>query len=163
MRYRHLEFSASSPAPTPKEISAIEALLGAPLPQDFKDFLKAANGATLPYSINVCTEEVDDSLNFRTIFSTVGDDEDTFLGEIVSLRQRWQIPNGVLPFARDYGGSVVFLDLRPQGQGAVIARLDGCHGGTGVMREPPFVRVADSFADYIEKLAPELSDEAFGC
>jgi hypothetical protein len=160
VKYHHLEFSASSPAPTSKEIAAIEAAVGAPLPPDFKAFLNAANGATIPYAINLKTNEVDDSLNFRQIFDTGGNDRGTFLGEIAALSARWGIPTQILPFARANGGSVVFLDLRPQSHGAVIARLDGFHGGTGLMREPPFVRVADSFAAYVDRLVPELSDEA---
>jgi hypothetical protein len=161
-RYRHLEFSASSRAPTSQEIAAIEALLGERLPDEFKKFLRAANGATIPYSIYLQTEEGNESLNFRTILCTCGDSEDTFLGEIASLRSLWQIPIGVLPFAREYG-SFVFLDLRPQGRGAVIARLDeDMHGRPESMRDPPFVHLADSFGEYIDRLVPELSDEAFG-
>jgi cell wall assembly regulator SMI1 len=160
VRYRHLEIAHAGPKPTDKEIAAIEAAVGAKLPNDFKVFLKTANGATIPCSINLKTDEVDDSLNCRQIFSTSGNDEDTFLGEIAALRARWGIPSSILPFARGYGGSVVLLDLRPQSYGAVIARLDGVHGGTGLMREPPFVRVAESFGAYVERLVPELSDEA---
>jgi cell wall assembly regulator SMI1 len=162
VRYRHLEFSASSPAPASREIAAIEAAVGAKLPSDFKAFLRDANGATLPYAIHLKTGEVDDSLNFRQILDTGGEGEDTFLGELAALRARWRIPAGILPFARAYGGSVVCLDLRPASYGAVIALLDDSRGGTGEMEEPPFVRVADSFHAYIDSLVPELSEEAFG-
>jgi hypothetical protein len=41
----------------------------------------------------------------------------TFVGEIRSAREYVKIPQGVLPFARDGGGSVVYLDLSLEGNG----------------------------------------------
>ena len=65
----------------------------------------------------------DDPLNFREILCTGGDDEDTFLGELSALRDRWNTPPGVLPFAREAGDSFALLDLRPQTYGAILALL----------------------------------------
>ena len=43
------------------------------------------------------------------------------MGEIRSAREYVKIPQGVLPFARDGGGSVVYLDLSREGNGRVVA------------------------------------------
>ncbi len=160
-RYRHLEFSADSPAPTPKEIVAIESILGAKLPRDFKQFLRAANGAPLYYSIEVQTPEGGEWVSFSHTFSTLGTDDDTFVGELEAVRRRWQVPPGVLPFAREDGrGSYVFLDLRPEGGGAVIALIERLQASPGQTQEPPFVRLADSFGDYIEQLQSDAAEPA---
>lgn len=149
-RYRHLEFSASSPAPTDKEIAAIESRLGAKLPHEFKAFLHAANGAYLDYWIEVPNAEGGES--FYYTFSTRGDDEETFLGELEILTRQRQIPPGMLPFACARGGEAyVLLDLREGCNGAVVASLSA---------EAALVPIANSFAEYIERLRPlDFSDE----
>lgn len=162
MRYRHLEISHGGSKPTDKELKAIEAAVGAKLPPDFKVFLAAANGATIPYSVNAKSVDSDDPLNFREILYTGGDDEGTFLGELAALRAHWNIPLGVLPFAREYGDSFALLDLRPQTYGAILALLTDLQTETAVIGEPVLIRLADSFGAYVDSLVPELSDEALG-
>jgi SMI1 / KNR4 family (SUKH-1) len=162
VRYRHLEISHGGSKPTDKELKAIEAAVGAKLPPDFKAFLAAANGATIPYSVNAKSVDSDDPLNFREILCTGGDDEGTFLGELAALRARWNIPLGVLPFAREYCDSFALLDLRPQTYGAVLALLTDLQPETAVIGEPVLIRLADSFGAYVDSLVPELSDEALG-
>ena len=163
MRYRHLEISHGGSKPADKELKAIEAAVGAKLPSDFKAFLAAANGATIPYSVNAKrVDSDDDPLNFREILWTGGDDEGTFLGELAALRARWNIPPGVLPFAREYGDSFALLDLRPQTYGAILALLTDLQPETAVIGEPVLMRLADSFGAYVDSLVPELSDEALG-
>ncbi len=143
-KYRHLEFSADSPAPTDKEIAAIESVLGARLPHDFRAFLRAANGARLNYWIPVQTADGEEWECFCNTLSTVGDGDDTFLGELEALKVMRNLPFRVLPFASADGGrSYVFLDLRSEVGGAVLASLSP---------KSPLLRIADSFSDYIERL-----------
>lgn len=54
-KHHHLEFCASSPTPTDKQIAAIETAMGAKLPSEFKAFLRTANGAFLDYTVEVQT------------------------------------------------------------------------------------------------------------
>ena len=158
MRYRHLEISHGGSKPTDKEIKAIEAWVGAKLPFEFKVFLAAANGATVPYSVSARSVDSDDPLNFREILCTRGD----VLGELSALRDRWNIPLGVLPFAREAGDSFALLDLRPQTYGAILALLSDLQTATTSIGEPVLVHLADSFDAYVDSLVPELSDEALG-
>lgn len=162
MRYRHLEISHGGSKPTDKEVKAIEAAVGAKLPFEFKAFLAAANGATVPYSVNARSVDSDDPLNFREILWTDGTGEGTFLGELSALRDRWNIPPGVLPFAREAGDSFALLDLRPQTYGAILALLSDLQTATTSIGEPVFIHLGDSFDAYVASLVPELSDEALG-
>jgi len=147
-RYRHLEFSADSPAPTDKQVAAIESLLGAKLPVEFKGFLRAANGAYLPYWLEFRTPSGVEWGCFCNTFSTFGDGDDTFLGELAALRRSRGLPPKLLPFAWATGGvEYVLLDLRAESHGAVLASLS---------EESPPVLIANSFHEYIDRL---ISDE----
>ena len=149
-RYRHLEFSADSPAPTDQEIAAIESAVGAKLPHELRTFLRDANGARLDYWIRVQTAEGETWECFCNILSTAGDGDETFLGELKALVTARNLPSVVLPFAvADGGDAVVCLDLRPESAGAVLASLSP---------ESPLFQIADSFSDYIERLESDLFD-----
>ncbi|HKD29528.1 MAG TPA: SMI1/KNR4 family protein [Xanthobacteraceae bacterium] len=110
LRHRHLAIERAKPAPTDIQLAAIETLLGANLPACFRDFLRVANGGYLQYVVDVPTGSGKiEPLCFGSIFSA---DEgtfcdETFVGEIRSAREYPKVPQGVLPFARDGGGSVV--------------------------------------------------------
>jgi cell wall assembly regulator SMI1 len=153
--YRHLEFESEALPPTPEEIAAIESQLGSVLPSDFREFLQVANGAYVDYSIDVRTPETEEPLSFCGIFSTHGDDSETFLGELKAFRELWQLPPAILPFARDGGGSYAFLDLTPKGAGAVVAFIEGLPGWTHHTQTSGFVRLAGSFSEYVDKLYRE--------
>jgi cell wall assembly regulator SMI1 len=154
-RFRHLAIERARPAPTAAEISSIETLLGASLPTSFVEFLAVANGGYLEYAIDVPMDNGStESLSFCGIFST--DDgtfcDETFVGEIRSGREYAQIPQGVLPFARDGGGSMVYLDLSPEGKGRVVAFVTGLPAWAGKRQESTFITLASSFDGYVEKL-----------
>jgi hypothetical protein len=107
-RYRHLAVEQAKPAPTELQLAAIETLLGANLPASFRDFLRVANGGYLPYSIDVPTGSgKTEPLCFSGIFSADERESghETFVGEFQSAREYAIIPQSVLPFARDGGGS----------------------------------------------------------
>jgi len=153
--YRHLEFESEGPPPTPEEIAAIESALGSVLPSDVREFLQVANGAYVDYSITVRTPETEEPVCFCGIFSTQGDELESFLGELKAFREHWRLPPAILPFARDGGGSYVFLDLTPEGGGAVVTFIEGLPGWTGLTQTSGLVRLADSFSDYVDKLYRE--------
>lgn len=93
-------------------------------------------------------------LSFCGLFSA---DEGTFcdetlLGQIRSEREHAKIPRDVLPFARDGGGSIVYLDLSPKGSGRVVAFVKGLPKWTGLRTESALIELAASFDDYIAKL-----------
>jgi cell wall assembly regulator SMI1 len=162
LKFRGVEYLASSGAPTQKELAAIESAVGARLPAEFRKFLHDANGATIPYAIYVKTDEIDESLNFRFIFDTHEDSEDSFLAQLAAARTRWDIPAAVLPFAREDSGALACLDLRPGRHSAVVALLTDSANLSGRLLDPPFVQVAGSFTEYVDGLVPEFSDAAWG-
>ncbi len=154
-RYRHLVITGAKPAPTETQLAVIEALLGAMVLASFRDFLNVANGGHLDYVIDVPTGTGNtEEISFDHLFSA---DDGTFcngtlIGEVRSARQGIKIPQGVLPFARDGGGSVVYLDLSPEGGGRVVAFVLGLPEWAGQRTESGFVVLALSFDEYVAKL-----------
>jgi hypothetical protein len=152
---RHLAIERAKPAPSDTQLAAIETLLGAKLPASFRDFLRVANGGYLEYVVDVPTGSGKiEPLCFCRIFSA---DEgtfcdQTFVGEIRSAREYVKIPQGVLPFARDGGGSVVYLDLTREGNGRVVAFVMGLPEWTGLRTDSAFIELASSFDAYVAKL-----------
>lgn len=96
-------------------------------------------------------------LSFCGLFSA--DDgsfcDETLVGQIRSGREYAQLPVGVLPFARDGGGSVVYLDLSPEGRGRVVAFVHGLPPRAGVRTESAYVELAGSFDEYVDELRPD--------
>jgi hypothetical protein len=93
-------------------------------------------------------------LSFCSIFSANEGSfcDGTFVGEIRSGREYIKIPAGVLPFARDGGGSMVYLDLSPDGGGRVVAFVEGLPEWAGRRTESAFIEIAASFDEYVDKL-----------
>src|SRR5262249_53850950 len=165
-RYGPLAIERAKPAPTDSQLAAIETLLGARLPASFRDFLRVANGGSLAYVVDVPMGSGNmgsgkiEQLCFSGIFSA---DEgtfcdETFVGEIRSAREYVKIPQGVLPFARDGGGSVVYLDLSGEGNGRVVAFVMGLPEWTGRRTESAFIELASSFDEYVAKLRIDRAD-----
>jgi hypothetical protein len=153
-KFIHLEIEGAKGAPEPREIEAIEALLGMHLPQDFLDFLEIANGGYLDYCIRV---PPDDELSFCQLYRAGKDDNggygwETFIGEIKVERQSKHLPREVLPFARDGGDSVVYLDLTPEGRGRVVAFLHGLPDWAGDRPNDGYVVLAPDFMSYTKLL-----------
>lgn len=154
-KFEHLEIEGAKVAPVPQETEAIESLLGAKLPQDFLDFLAIANGAYLEYCVRIPPD--DEELSFCSIYQTGRDDSGsytygTFIGEIEAERQHKNTPREVLPFARDGGSSVVYLDLTREGNGQVVAFVEGLPGWTGLRQENAFIILAPDFLSYTKLL-----------
>jgi hypothetical protein len=154
-RFRHLAIEHAKAAPTNAQLAAIEDLLGAPLPGSFREFLQVANGGYLEYVIDVpFGDGRSEPLSFCGIFSAEDGDfcDETFTGEIRSSREYQKIPLGVLPFARDGGGSMAYLDLSPEGNGRVVAFVQGLPEWTGLRTESEYIELASSFDEYVNKL-----------
>lgn len=152
--YRHLAIGRARPPPTAAEIDAIEECLGTTLPASFRDYLDRANGGYLDYVVDVPVgDEQTEELCFCGLFATGGPaGHETFLHELRTEREYRGVPPGVLPFARDGGGSVVYLDLSPAGAGRVVAFVHGLPAWTGLTQDSMFVEVASSFDNYVSKL-----------
>lgn len=157
--YRHLAIEGAKPPPSDSQLHAIEDELGAKLPLSFREYLNAANGGYLEYVIDVPTGTGQvEGLSFCGLFSAdVGDFcDETFVGEIRSGREYTKTPKGVLPFARDGGGSIVYLDLTPQGNGRVVAFVQGLPAWAGKRTDSGFIEIASSFDEYVNKLRVDI-------
>lgn len=157
--YRHLAIEGAKSPPSDSQLRAIEDELGAKLPTSFREYLNSANGGYLEYVIDMPagTGQVE-GLSFCGLFSAdIGTFcDETFIGEIRSGREHTKIPKGVLPFARDGGGSIVYLDLTQNGNGRVVAFVEGLPGWAGKRTESVFIEVASSFDEYINKLRVDI-------
>ncbi len=154
-RYRHLAIDCDNPGPSDEAVRKLEALLEARLPQAFKDYLQVANGGHHEYSFDVPTGQGGtEPMSFSGLFSASDDEAsvETFISEIHSARQYANMPKGVLPFARDGGGSVLYLDLTDEGKGRVIAFVHGLPEWAGARSESALIELAASFDDYIDRL-----------
>ena len=167
--YKHVVIDETKGAPSPEDVARIEQTLGVALPQDFFEFLNVANGGSLEYLIRVPpTPDGEEMLFGQILYAGRDRGYDTFLGEIELHRQSLNIPPEVLPFARDGGGSTVFLDLTVEGQGRVMAFVEGLPAWTGLRQGSAFIEVAPSFDAYIDRLyldeeyAFEALEEAIG-
>jgi hypothetical protein len=158
-RYRHLAIEDAKAPPSESQLRAIEDELGAELPLSFKQYLDVANGGYLAYTIDVPTAAGQlEALSFSGLFSadTGTSCDETFVGEIRSGREYTNIPEGVLPFARDGGASIVYLDLSSAGNGRVVAFVEGLPEWTGKRSESAFIELASSFDEYVDKLRVDL-------
>jgi len=156
-KYKHIVIQNPTGPPDASELAVIERELGVALPPSFVDFLRVANGGSPEYSINVPPGPDGEELMFCDLF-VAGKDRDgeygagTLLGEIREHRNLYNIPVEVLPFARDGGDNVVFLDLTVQGGGRVVAFVHGLPAWTGGHEDDRLVEVAPGFDEYISNL-----------
>ncbi|MGK5052312.1 SMI1/KNR4 family protein [Janthinobacterium sp. RB2P8] len=153
-QYRHLALEGAKPAPTEQQIAAIETLLEAPLPPAFLAFLQVANGAWFDYTTDVPDGNGGvEQMGFNTFFSADEGDfcDETLVGEIRAARQHTDMPVRILPFARDGGNSMVYLDLTEEGAGRVLAYVQELPEWTG-KRAHGFIELAPSFDAWLDSL-----------
>ena len=154
-KFEHLEIEGAKDIPKALEIEDIELLLGVELPEDFLDFLEVANGAYIGYCIQIPPDN--EELSFCQIYQTGKNDNgsygyETFIGEIEMERQDKNTPREVLPFARDGGSSVVYLDLTAKGKGQVVSFVHGLPDWASSHQENRFIVLAPDFLSYTKML-----------
>ena len=152
MIYRNLIIETDKPLPTSENIKQLEATLGVPLPDDYKNFLSHCNGGYMDYEINVQFPNGSSEFIGYCGFYSLGEGEwETNPFELHQARALSAIPSaGVLPIARDGGGSILYLDLRDDYK--VVAFVHGLPAWTGLRQEDSLIEVASSFDEYLSKL-----------
>jgi hypothetical protein len=163
-QYKHVTIVNYDGPPTSDEIAALETELGAGLPPKFRDFLDVANGGYLPYLVNVPPAPDGEPMSFNRIFSTRPNANGelsygTFIGELRNKPKMLGIPDKVLPFADDGGGSSIYLDLTVEGKGRVVAFIHGLPSWTGLREQDAFVEVADTFSHFVGQLYVDPDDD----
>lgn len=152
-QFRHLAIEGAKPPASLQQLSRIESVLGKRLPGSFREFLAVANGGYVEYVVDVQTGGGQlEPISFCSFFSTEDGTSGTFLGEIRFARDNINLPHGVLPIARDGGGSMLYLDLTNEGQGRVVGFIHGLPEWAGLRTKSAFVELAASFDDYVAKL-----------
>lgn len=160
-RFRNLLILDALEPPERAAIDAIERELGAALPTSFVDFLNVANGAYHRYVIDVPIDQSNsEEIGFGMLFyaGQKGKNRETFLESLLMAKGHGSIPAGVLPIARDGGGSTVFLDLTSRGRGRVVALVTGLPEWAGLRRESAFLELAGDFDEYLEMLRVSRSE-----
>ena len=146
-RFRTLAISGAT-APTDAELAAIEKELGTPLPTDAREFLEVACGGTIEQLLDVSVPGGGmEPMCFASILFAA-----YLVAEIRNFRELVHLPPGVLPFATDAGGSMLFLDLSSEGGGRVVAFVHGLPAWTGLRTESSYVTVGSSLDDFVRKL-----------
>ena len=79
----------------------------------------------------------------------------TLLGELHNERQYKRLPKQVLPFAQGEGDVILYLDLTPEGNGRIVAFLEGLPAWAGKPQQGAFFEVAPSFAAFLDALEPD--------
>ena len=152
MIYRDLIIETDKPPPTSERIKQLETALGLPLPNDYKKFLSHCNGGYMDYQINVtfpnCRSEF---IGYGALYSVSEGEWETNPFELYQGRKLSGLPpSGVLPIARDGGGSILYLDLRRGYK--VVAFVHGLPAWTGLRQEDTLIQAASSFDDYLSQL-----------
>lgn len=100
----------------------------------FLEFLQVANGGEIDYYCDVPDGRGGfEQMSFPGIFNADEGDfcDETLVGEIRAARKHMDMPQKILPFARDGGDSMLFLDLSDEGHGRVLAYIRELPAWTG--------------------------------
>lgn len=157
--YRGLMLDDTREGASEQAISQLEALLGARLPDDYRQFLKVCNGGTVDYDVLATMSNGDkELLSFSLYGLQPGEGYESIPYELEQLRKQPDFPaTGMLPIGRDGGASLLLLDLR-EGRQDVGAMVAGLPAWTGRRQQgDEYVVLADSFNAYLDML--HLSQE----
>ena len=151
-RYGHLLVDAPKGPPTDAEIAAIEEAVGAPLPEELREWLACFNGGRLDYTFELETEAGPFPLCFYSLYSTrrpspARPAAGLILHELAMERRLKELRPGLLPIAGDGGTSILYVDLAPARRGAVVAYVEGLPAWDGTT-EGCFVGVAPDLPAY---------------
>lgn len=149
--YRGLLLEDTREGASDDAIAELEASLGARLPEDYRDFLRACNGATCEYDVVATMANGDkETLSFSLYALDPHEDGEANPCELEQLRALDGFPaTGLLPIGRDGGASILLLDLR-EGRQDVAAMVAGLPAWTGRRQQgDEYVVLADSFNAYL--------------
>jgi len=163
-RYGHLLVDAPKGPPTDAEIAAIEEAVGAPLPEELREWLAAFNGGTLDYTFELETEAGPFPLCFYSLYSTrrpspARPAAGLILHELEVERRLKDLRPGLLPIAADGGTSVLYVDLAPGRYGRIVAYVEGLPDWNGTP-EGCFVDLAPSLDEYLAALYLNTVEES---
>jgi hypothetical protein len=152
-RYRHIAIERAGPPPTRYELLRLQWFLGARLPESYRAFLEVGNGGYVDCVVDVPLESGGhETISFSSFFSTHGASFGSLLFEAKAARQHAGAPKGVLPIACDGGGSLVCLDLSAEGNGRVVAFVQGLPAWTGLRGTSQYIELAASFDAFVALL-----------
>lgn len=149
--YRNLIVWGPFSAVDAEELDRVEQEIGRPLPHDYREFMLATNGCRLEYAVSLPPGDDGELITF---------DE---LRPADRLAQGWRnhqeeagmagLPSDLLPVANEGTGSRLYLDLRPETHGQVLAFVHGLPEWAGSRSEDGFGPVAAEWNGYLEQLA----------
>jgi hypothetical protein len=157
MTKRKFEILYPQAAPTQTELLEIETLVGTELDHEFKEFLQFGNGGIFPYYIDVLSEGKEDVYGFVHLFSTHRqyDNDNYYIPAMTHhAREIYEIPDQILPIAQDDGGQMLFLDLSSNTKGRLVTFDLELSWKVREDDRQITVLVANSFAEYLNKLYP---------
>lgn len=151
-RFRRVATEGPLAPPTPEELSAVEVALGTTLPDAYRAFLDVGNGGYVEYVVAVPSSTGTHEMSFCQFLSTRQDGAGSLLHALERARRQMCLPEGVLPIAQGGDGSILFLDLSPEGAGRVVASVTALPPWTGSGRDSEVVEVAPSFGAFVDAL-----------
>jgi cell wall assembly regulator SMI1 len=134
------------------DIASLEASLGVSLPAEYRNFLRDANGGVPTPDVVDIAEFPGSSTDVQVLFGVRREVETSCIEwNTRTLAQR--LGGDFFPIARDSGGNVFCLSLRPLDNGAVLyCDLEACFAD--FESEPQYYHVAPSFESFLGKLRP---------
>lgn len=135
------------------DVAKLEALIDAPLPESYLDYLRQSNGGTFRNS-TVDLPQLDDETVLNYMFTTIDPSYD-IVAEYRMLRGMDRIPVQSLPIADDPGGNKFLISLEPATYGHVFFwdhENEPEDGGARLADFPHMIDLADDFATFIANL-----------
>jgi len=138
---------------TDADLAKVEAEIGFALPDQYRRFLLANSGGRIrPDTFHFANGEPGSTLSR---FLKVGAGEDDPMNDLVIMARSWrdELPDDLVPIARDKGGNFVCIGVR----GARLGKIhfwgrDGMPLPKDSTREGNIVAVADSFDEFLADL-----------
>jgi hypothetical protein len=168
VRYRNVVVYDPKEPPRDVDIEAIEREAGVSLPDEYKRFIRVANGGALEYGCRIRSGGVEQFIEFGGLYSIGGDGR---RGDVlIELRNipkcYWhdQLPARCVPVARTGGESdTLYLDLTDEGYGRVFAFVNGRPAWTGRIQEDGLYELGTDWDAYLDSLSiePEHAIEAW--
>lgn len=144
----------SNPPTTVDAIATFERSRGIQLPPSYRDFLLVSNGGVPKLTRFPVAGRPNDPIESVQVFCGLGVRWPTTELSYALDLYRGAIPEGVVPFAVQDGGSFICFDLR-NGYEQVVFWDHRHFWSTGEWRELDLYHVADSFEGFLELLRPE--------